>query len=92
MAAPGTIPNTPRELLEATAGISGTKLLLDLIRLSLAVLADRIFLWVSLLGTFALFGYAMWQPTMLRLGIAIAYTLLSLTPQLVLRGKESGRG
>ena len=87
MAAPGTIPATPRELLEASQGISPTKLVMDLLRLSLAVLADRIFLWVSLLGTFALFGYAMWQPTTLRLVIATAYTLLSLTPQLVLKGK-----
>lgn len=91
MPAPGTIPNTPQELLEANERLSGTRLVLDLIRLSLAVLADRVFLWVSLLGTFALFGYAMWEPSLLRLGIATAFTIFTLTPQLVLRGKEKTR-
>jgi hypothetical protein len=61
---------------------------MDLLRLSLAVLADRLFLWISLLGTFGLFGYAMWQPSPLRLGIAVAYTLLTLTPQLLTGKKE----
>ena len=87
MPAPGTIPATPAELLEASERMSPTALVMNLLRLSLAILADRVFLWVSLLGCFALFGYAMYEPSGLRLGIAVAYTLLSLTPQLVLKGK-----
>ena len=89
MSAPGSIPNTPQELLEAQAAVPPAYAY-RVLGIALGVLADRCLLWVSLLGSFALYGYAVYEPSTLRLITATACTLLTFTPQVIARPKTGG--
>lgn len=90
MSAAGTLPNSVEEFVEASTRLAGgsSSLLSAALRVAFSVLADRCLLWASLLGSFALFGYSVYEPSVIREVIATTYTLLVLTPQIVLRKRE----
>lgn len=90
MVAPGTMSTIPPELLDAERLHAGKDkpFVVYVLEVMLKVLADRCLLWLAMLGTIALYGYAIYDPTWLREVIATSFALVTFVPQVVMRHKE----
>jgi hypothetical protein len=80
----------PPELLDAER-IHAEKhkpFVIYVLEVMLKVLADRCLLWLAMLGTIALYGYAIYDPTWLREVIATSFAAVTFVPQIVMRSKE----
>lgn len=60
--------------------MNDVEILLKIVTNGMRVLSTRIVMILTLLMTFALFGYAMWQPDYLRLACATAFALFVFLP------------
>ena len=87
---PQTMSSIPPELLDAERIHAGTRKpwVVYVLEVMLKVLADRCLLWLAMLGTLALYGYAIYEPTWLREVIATSFAVVTFVPQVVMRHKE----
>ena len=90
MPGPQTMSSIPQELFDAERihAQKSKPIIIYLLEVMLSVLADRCLLWLAMLGTLALYGYAIYEPTWLREVIATSFAAVTFVPQVLMRHKE----